>query len=347
MPNVSAYGVPSVKAALEPMTIGRRAVGPQDVRIEIKYCGVCHTDVFQTQDGWGPGVYPMVPGHEITGFVTEVGAEVTKFAPGDRVGVGTYIDSCRECENCRSGLEVYCTGSGVVPTYNSRDPDGNPNQGGYSTAIVVDEHFVVRVPEGLGLDVAAPLLCAGITTYSPLRHWNAGPGTKVAVLGMGGLGHVAVQFAHALGADVTVLSRTLGKKEDGLRLGADHYYATNDPATFDRLAGQFDLILCTISSAIGFDAYLNLLKVNGTLVNVGAPDEPISLDNWSLIPMRRSYAASSSGGVPQLQEMLDFAAEHGVAAVIEQIRPEEINEAFEKLERAEVRYRFVMDTAQL
>jgi alcohol dehydrogenase (NADP+) len=346
MPRVSAYGAPSVKAPLAPMTIERRPVGPHDVHIDIKYSGVCHTDVIQTQDGWGPGIYPMVPGHEITGIVTEVGTEVTRFTPGDRAGVGTYVDSCRECANCLAGLEVYCL-NGVVPTYNSRDRDGNPNQGGYSTAIVVHEQYVVRVPDALELDVAAPLLCAGITTYSPLRHWNVREGMRVAVLGMGGLGHVAVQFAHAMGAEVTVLSRTLAKQEDGLRLGADHYHATADPATFEKLAGRFDLILCTISSALTFDSYLGLLKLNGTLVNVGAPDEPVSMNNWSLINGRRSYAASAAGGMPEVQEMLDFAAGHGIKAMIELIQPDEINQAFERLEHANVRYRFVIDTAHL
>jgi alcohol dehydrogenase (NADP+) len=346
MPSTTAYGAVSVNQPLAPMTIERRPVGPLDINIDIRYCGICHTDIVQTRDGWGPGIYPMVPGHEITGIVTEVGSEVAKFAPGDRVGVGTYVDSCGECENCGAGLEVYCL-NGVVPTYNSRDREGNANQGGYSASIVVKERYVVRVPDALELDVAAPLLCAGITTYSPLRHWRAGPGMKVAVLGMGGLGHVAVQFAHAMGAEVTVLSRTLSKKKDGLRLGADRYYATDDPATFEKLAGQFDLILCTISSALRLDPYLRLLKLDGTFVNVGAPDAPVSMDNWALINGRHSYAASAAGGMPEMQEMLDFAAEHSIAAMVELIQPGEIDEAFERLEHAKVRYRFVIDNSGL
>ncbi|MFJ4847325.1 MULTISPECIES: NAD(P)-dependent alcohol dehydrogenase [unclassified Streptomyces] len=341
----AAFAAPSVGAELKPLTITRRDLRAADVRIDIKYTGVCHTDLLQTSDGWGPGLYPMVPGHEITGVVTEVGPEVTKFAVGDRVGVGTYVDSCGECEPCRAGLEVYCE-KGCTPTYNARDRHGETTHGGYSRQIVVDERYVLRIPDGLPLDAAAPLLCAGITTYSPLAHWNAGPGKKVAVLGMGGLGHIAVQLAHAMGAEVTVLSRTLSKKDDGLELGADHYYATDDPETFARLAGTFDLILCTISGALPFDPYLRLLKLDGTLINVGAPDDDISMNNWALIPGRRSYAASAAGGIPETQEMLDFCGEHRITARIETIAMEDINEAFARLHRSQVRYRFVVDMAK-
>ncbi|MFD6149191.1 MULTISPECIES: NAD(P)-dependent alcohol dehydrogenase [unclassified Streptomyces] len=341
----AAFAAPSTGAELEFLTISRRDVQGADVRIDIQYTGVCHTDLVQTSDGWGPGLYPMVPGHEITGTVTEVGPAVTKYAVGDRVGVGTYIDSCRECPPCRAGLEVYCE-KGCTPTYNATDGDGRTTQGGYSKQIVVDERFVLRIPDSLPLDAAAPLLCAGITTYSPLAHWNAGPGKKVAVLGMGGLGHIAIQIAHAMGAEVTVLSRTLSKRDDGLKLGAAHYYATEDPDTFTKLAGTFDLILCTISGALHFDQYLNLLSLDGTLVNVGAPDDDITMNNWALIPARRSYAASSSGGMPETQEMLDFCGTHQIKAQIETIDMHDINDAFERLHRSQVRYRFVIDMAK-
>lgn len=346
MTTVAAYAAPSVGAKLVPTTIERRAVRDADVRIEIRYCGVCHTDLTQTSDGWGPGLYPMVPGHEIVGTVAETGPAVSKFSVGDRVGVGTYIDSCRACEACRAGLEVYCL-KGCTPTYNARDREGEVTQGGFSREIVVDERYVARVPDSLPLDAAAPLLCAGITTYSPLVHWKVGPGTKVAILGMGGLGHVAVQIAHALGAEVTVLSRTLGKKEDGLKLGADHYYATQDPATFDKLAGHFDVILCTISDALDFDQYLGLLALDGTLVNVGAPDDSVTMNNWSLIPSRRSYAASSAGGTTELQEMLDFCGRHDISARVETIGIKDVNDAFTRLHHSQVRYRFVIDMATL
>jgi len=343
-----AYGAPSAKAKLEPMTIERREPGPNDVAIDIAYAGICHTDVHQTDEAWGEAIFPMVPGHEITGLVQAVGSGVTKFRVGDRVGVGTYIDSCRECENCIRGLEVYCTGpGGSVPTYNSRDRNANPNQGGYSRHIVVDERYVVRIPNELGLDVAAPLLCAGVTTYSALRHWNVGPRTNVAILGMGGLGHIAVALAHALGAQVTVLSRTLSKRDDGLALGADHYYPTVDPRTFTELAGTFDIILCTISDNVDFDRYLNLLRLDGTLINVGVPEGPITLSSFPLIVGRRAYAASATGGMPETQEMLDFCAHHKVAPMIETVRADQINEGFARLRRADVRYRFVIDAATL
>ena len=286
------------------------------------------------------------PATRSPGIVTEVGSEVTKHAVGDRVGVGCLVDSCRECANCRKGEEQYCL-KGNVGTYGSIGKDGKPTQGGYSTHIVVTEDFVLKIPEGIALDAAAPLLCAGITTYSPLRHWGAGPGKKVAVVGLGGLGHMAVKIAHAMGAEVTVLSQSLKKKEDGLRLGADHYYATSDPETFKKLAGTFDLIVNTVSAKLDLDAYLSLLAVDGTLVNVGAPAEPLSLNVFSLIMTRRSFAGSLIGGIRQTQEMLDFCAEHGIGAEIEVIPADKINEAYERVLASDVRYRFVIDTATL
>lgn len=289
----------------------------------------------------------MVPGHEIAGVVAEVGSGVTKYKAGDRVGVGCMVDSCRECENCKAGQEQYCTGGGMIGTYNAIGKDGEPTYGGYAQKIVVDENYVVRIPDGLSLDVAAPLLCAGITLYSPLKHWGAGPGKKVAVLGMGGLGHMGVKIAHALGAEVTVLSQSLRKKDDGLRLGADHYYATSDPKTFEELAGTFDLIVSTVSAPLDFNAYLSLLKIDGALVNVGAPEEPISLNLFSVIGGRKTLAGSMIGGIAETQEMLDFCAEHGFGAEIELIRADQINEAYERVLNSDVRYRFVIDTATI
>jgi uncharacterized zinc-type alcohol dehydrogenase-like protein len=347
MTTVAAYAVPAPKAPLERTTIERRPVGESDVLIDIKFAGICHSDIHQAREGWGEAIFPMVPGHEIAGVVTEVGPGVTKFAVGDRVGVGCMVDSCRECDNCKAGQEQYCTGGGMVGTYNALDKNGEPTYGGYARAIVVDENYVVRIPDGLSLDEAAPLLCAGITTYSPLKHWNAGPGKKVAVLGMGGLGHMAVKIAHALGAEVTVLSQSLRKKDDGLKLGADHYYATSDPKTFEELAGSFDLILSTVSAPLDFGAFLSLLRTDGALVNVGAPEEPISLNLFSVINNRKTLAGSMIGGIAETQEMLDFCAAHGFGAEIELIAAEEINEAYERVLNSDVRYRFVIDTATI
>ncbi|RZU17297.1 NAD(P)-dependent alcohol dehydrogenase [Streptomyces sp. BK239] len=347
MTTVAAYAAPSAKAPLERTTIERREVGEFDVLIDIKFAGICHSDIHQAREGWGEAIFPMVPGHEIAGVVSEVGPGVTKFAVGDRVGVGCMVDSCRECENCKAGLEQYCTGGGMVGTYNAVGKDGEPTYGGYSQKIVVDENYVVRVPDGLALDVAAPLLCAGITTYSPLKHWNAGPGKKVAVLGMGGLGHMGVKIAHALGAEVTVLSQSLRKKDDGLRLGADHYYATSDPETFKKLAGTFDVILSTVSAPLNLDAYLSLLRTDGAFVNVGAPEEPVALNLFSVIGGRKTLAGSGIGGIQETQEMLDFCAEHGFGAEIELISASEINDAYERVLASDVRYRFVIDTATI
>ncbi|MFJ3983484.1 NAD(P)-dependent alcohol dehydrogenase [Streptomyces fungicidicus] len=347
MTTVAAYAAPAAKAPLERTTIERREVGEHDVLIDIRFAGICHSDIHQAREGWGDAIFPMVPGHEIAGVVSEVGPGVTAFRAGDRVGVGCMVDSCRECENCRAGREQYCTGSGMVGTYNALDKDGEPTYGGYSQKIVVDENYVVRIPDGLPLDVAAPLLCAGITTYSPLKRWGAGPGKKVAVLGMGGLGHMGVKIAHALGAEVTVLSQSLRKKDDGLKLGADHYRATSDPKTFEELRGSFDLILSTVSAPLDFDAYLSLLRTEGTLANVGAPEEPVSLNLFSVLGGGKSLAGSMIGGIAETQEMLDFCAEHGIGAEIELIDAAGINEAYERVLNSDVRYRFVIDTATI
>ncbi|OQR61859.1 alcohol dehydrogenase [Streptomyces maremycinicus] len=346
MTTVSAYAAPSAKAPLERTTIERRAVREFDVLIDIEFAGICHSDIHQAREGWGEAIFPMVPGHEIAGVVSEVGPGVTRFAVGDRVGVGCLVDSCRECDNCKAGLEQYCTG-GSVGTYNAIGKDGEPTYGGYAQKIVVDENYVVRIPDGLALDVAAPLLCAGITTYSPLKHWNAGPGKKVAILGMGGLGHMGVKIAHALGAEVTVLSQSLRKKDDGLKLGADHYYATSDENTFKELKGTFDLILSTVSAPLNLDAYLSLLKTDGAFVNVGAPEEPVALNLFSVIGGRKTLAGSGIGGIQETQEMLDFCAEHGFGAEIELISADQINEAYERVLASDVRYRFVIDTSTI
>ncbi|MEU3062298.1 NAD(P)-dependent alcohol dehydrogenase [Streptomyces subrutilus] len=343
---VAAYAAPAAKAPLERTTVPRRPVGEHDVLIDIKYAGICHSDIHQARDGWGEGIFPMVPGHEIAGVVAEVGPGVTRYAVGDRVGVGCFVDSCRACEYCRRGQEQYCV-KGMTPTYNGRDKEGEPTYGGYSTHVVVDENYAVRIPEGLDLDIAAPLLCAGITLYSPLKHWEAGPGKKVAIVGLGGLGHMGVKIAAALGAEVTVLSQSLRKKEDGLKLGASHYYATNDETTFEKLAGTFDLIVSTVSAPLPLDAYLSLLKVDGAFVNVGAPEEPVSLNLFSVIAGRKTLAGSSIGGIPETQEMLDFCAEHGLGAEIELIDAGQINEAYERVLSSDVRYRFVIDTATI
>jgi uncharacterized zinc-type alcohol dehydrogenase-like protein len=342
----NAYAAPSATGDLIPTTIERRDVGAHDVLIEIRFAGICHSDSHTVRGDWGPQQYPLAPGHEIAGIVTEVGSAVTKHAVGDRVGVGCMVNSCRECANCTKGEEQYCL-NGMVGTYGAVDRDGTITQGGYSSHVVVTEDFVVSIPEGIGLDAAAPLLCAGITTYSPLRHWGAGPGKKIAVVGLGGLGHMAVKLAHAMGAEVTVLSQSLKKQEDGLKLGADHYYATSDETTFTDLANTFDLIINTVSAPIDISAYLQLLTLDGALVNVGAPAEPLPVNVFSLILGRRSFAGSAIGGIRETQEMLDFCAEHNLGAEIEVIPAGKINEAYERILASDVRYRFVIDTATL
>ncbi len=347
MTTVSAYAAVSATAPLTETTITRREVGAHDVAFDIHFAGICHSDIHTVKGEWGDVGYPMVPGHEIAGVVTEIGSEVSKFKVGDRVGVGCFVDSCRECAQCRAGQEQYCTNPGMVGTYNGVGRDGEPTQGGYSGAIVVDENYVLHIPDSLPLSAAAPLLCAGITLYSPLRHWNAGPGTHVAVIGLGGLGHMGVKLAHAMGAKVTVLSQSLKKMEDGLRLGADEYYATSDPGTFETLAGSFDLILNTVSANLDLNAYLGLLKLDGTLVELGMPERPMTVAAPSLVMARRSLAGSLIGGIAETQEMLDFCAEHDVRPEIEIITPDYINEAYQRVIASDVRYRFVIDTESL
>jgi alcohol dehydrogenase (NADP+) len=343
---VTAYAAPAAGEPLAPTTIERRDVGPNDVLIAIEFAGICHSDIHTVNGDWGPQPFPVVPGHEIVGVVAEVGSAVTAHRVGERVGVGCMVNSCGKCTNCRNGDEQYCL-EGMVATYAGTDRDGSTTQGGYSTHVVVDADYVLSVPAGLDPAAAAPLLCAGITTYSPLRRWGAGPGKRVAVVGLGGLGHMAVKIAAAMGAEVTVLSQSLKKQEDGLRLGATDYFATSDPDTFAELAGRFDLIVNTVSASIDVDAYLSLLAVDGTLVNVGAPPAPLSLNVMSLIGGRRAYAGSMIGGIAQTQEMLDFCAEHGIGAEVEVIPADQVNEAYERVLASDVRYRFVIDAATL
>ncbi|MFF6789600.1 NAD(P)-dependent alcohol dehydrogenase [Streptomyces filamentosus] len=344
--NVPAIAAPAPHAPLERTTVPLRDVGEHDVLIEIKYAGICHSDIHQVRNGWGEGIFPMVPGHEIAGVVTRVGAGVTRHRVGDRVGVGCFVGSCGTCAQCRGGLEQFCA-QGITATYNDRHADGEPTYGGYSTHIVVEEKHALRIPEGIALDEAAPLLCAGITLYSPLAHWKAGPGTKVAIVGLGGLGHVGVKIARELGAEVTVLSQSERKREDAFRLGADHYHATGDPETFTKLAGSFDLVISTVSAPLDLDAYLGLVRVDGVMVNVGAPEEPVSFDLSSLVGGRKTLAGSMIGGLAETQEMLDFCAERGIGAEIELITADQVNEAYERILASDVRYRFVIDAATI
>ena len=343
---VSAYAATSATAPLTKTTIERRDVGPHDVAFDIMFAGICHSDIHTVRAEWGQPNYPVVPGHEIAGIVTAVGSDVTKYQVGDRVGVGCFVDSCRECSSCHAGLEQYCK-RGMIGTYNAVDRAGTPTYGGYSGAIVVDENYVLRIPDSIPMDAAAPLLCAGITLYSPLRHWNAGPGKRVAVIGLGGLGHMGVKLAKAMGAEVTVLSQSLKKMEDGLRLGASHYYATSDPDTFTKLAGSFDLILNTVSANLDMSAYLALLDVDGALVELGLPEHPMPVPAFPLAAGRRSLSGSMIGGIAETQEMLNFCAEHDVRPEIEVIEPDYINEAYERVLASDVRYRFVIDTQSL
>ncbi len=343
MLTVNAYAATSADAPLTKTTIERRDLGPHDVLIDIAYAGICHSDIHTVRGEWGPIEYPQVVGHEIVGHVTEVGAEVTKHQVGDRVGVGCMVNSCGECEQCQAGKEQYCL-KGNIQTYGGVDPaDGTITQGGYSEAVVVNEDFVLRVASDLDIEKVAPLLCAGITTYSPLRRYEAGPGTKVAVVGMGGLGHMAVKIAVAMGAEVTVLSQTTSKRDDSLRYGAQAHYATKDAETFEKLAGSFDLIINTVSAKIDVSAYLRLLRAEGVMVNVGAPSDPLEVPAFALISGGLTWAGSMIGGIAETQEMLDFCAEHGILPETELISAEQINEAYERVLASDVRYRFVID----
>jgi uncharacterized zinc-type alcohol dehydrogenase-like protein len=344
---VPAYAAADARSALAPFSVERRAPRADDVAIDILYCGVCHSDIHQARDEWGGSIFPMVPGHEIVGRVSAVGDAVTGFKVGDAVGVGCFVDSCRRCAQCQSGEEQFCV-QGMTGTYNSRERGtGAPTYGGYSTRIVVQQDYVLRIPDGMPLDRAAPLLCAGITTYSPLRHWGVKPGDQVAVVGLGGLGHMAVKIANAMGAEVTVLSTSESKRADATALGAKSFAATRDPATFKQLAGRFDLIIDSVSAPHDYNAYLNLLKVDGSMVLLGVPEEPAPVHAFSLIMGRRKLGGSLIGGIRETQEMLDFCAQHGIAADIELIDAAQVNVAYERMLKGDVKYRFVIDCASI
>lgn len=344
---VQGYAAHVNKEALKPFSFERRDPGEHDVLIDIKYCGICHSDIHQVRDEWGGSTFPMVPGHEITGVVSAIGDKVSKYKVGDHVGVGCFVDSCRTCESCMEDLQQYCE-KGMSGTYNSKERDGKtPTQGGYSTKIVVNEDYVLRIPKNIALDVAAPLLCAGITLYSPLHNWHAGPGKKVAIIGLGGLGHMGVKIAAAMGADVSVISQSMRKADDAKRLGAHHFYASSDAAMFDKLANHFDLIINTVSSDLDWNAYLKLLKRDGTMVILGIPEHNVPVNAMPLVGGRRRLAGSLIGGLKETQEMLDFCGKHNIGADIETIPMQEVNQAYERVLKSDVRYRFVIDMASM
>jgi len=342
-----AYAAPAAASKLEPYNFERRDPGPHDVQIDILYCGVCHTDIHFINNDWGFSLYPMVPGHEIVGRVVAVGDHVKKLKPGDMAGVGCLVDSCRECDYCNEGLEQYCQG-GSVFTYSAYEKDGKTvTQGGYSNKIVVDERFVLKVSEKLSPAHAAPLLCAGITTYSPLRHWKVGKGHKIGIIGLGGLGHMAIKFAASFGAEVTVLSTSPNKKEDALKLGAHNFVVTKDEEQVKSVANRFDFILDTLSASHDYSMYVGMLKVDGTLICVGLPPEPIAVPAFNLVFARKCVAGSLIGGLPETQEMLDYCAEHNIVSDIEIIPIQKIQEAYERMLKSDIKYRFVIDMASL
>ncbi len=343
---VKGYAAPKAKIPLEPFKFERRELGSHDVQIEIKYCGVCHSDIHQVRDEWGGSIFPMVPGHEIVGTITAIGSDVSKFKVGETAGIGCFVDSCRHCPSCLAGLEQYCD-VGMVATYNGRDKDGQPTYGGYSNQIVVDEKYTLHVSDKLPLAGVAPLLCAGITTYSPLREWKVGKGHKVGVVGLGGLGHMAVKLAASMGAEVTVLSTSASKKDDAERLGAQHFVVTKDEEQVKAIAGTLDFIINTISAQHEYDFYLQMLKLDGTMILVGVPPDAPKVSAFNLIMKRRRIAGSLIGGIAETQEMLDYCAEHGITSDVEVINIDYINEAYERTIKGDVRYRFVIDMASL
>ncbi|GIL21604.1 MAG: alcohol dehydrogenase [Bacteroidota bacterium] len=341
------YAAQNPTAQLQPFNFNRREVGPHDVRIEIAFCGVCHSDLHQVRDEWGGSIYPMVPGHEIVGRISKVGSAVTKFKAGDLAGVGCFVDSCRVCESCRMGNEQYCE-AGMAGTYNGYEMDKKtPTYGGYSNCIVVDENYTLRISEKLPLAAVAPLLCAGITTYSPLRHWKVGAGQRVAVVGLGGLGHMAVKFAVSFGASVTVLSSSPGKEADAKKLGAHHFVNTRDKIASKQVRKSFDFILDTVSAQHDLNFYLSLLKTDGTMVMVGIPPQAEPVDAFSLIGKRKTLAGSMIGGIRETQEMLDYCAENKIVSDIELIPIQQIEQAYQRMAKGDVRYRFVIDMATL
>ena len=333
------------KSDLTTFEFERRELGAHDVALDIAYAGICHSDIHQVREEWGPAIFPMVPGHEIAGTVSAIGSSVTKFAIGDRIGVGVFIDSCRTCASCLAGLQQYCE-LGMTGTYNTLERDGKTvAMGGYSNIFVINEDYAVHIPENLSLDGVAPLLCAGITLYSPLRTWNVGKGSKVAVMGLGGLGHMGVKFAVALGAEVTVLSHSSSKREDALSMGATHFVDTSEPDSLEPLRKSFDLILNTVSASLDINSYLNLLKLDATLVVIGLPGKPYEVNVGTLLDGRRRIAGSMIGGIPQMQEMLDFCGVHGIVSDIEVIDASYANAAYERTIASDVKYRFVIDAS--
>jgi uncharacterized zinc-type alcohol dehydrogenase-like protein len=347
MIQTKAYAAQTKDTNLAPWTFERREVGPHDVQFDILFCGVCHSDLHQIKDEWGGSIFPMVPGHEIVGRVVKVGDHVKKFKVGDLAGTGCLVDSCRVCDNCKDGLEQYCT-NGHSQTYNGYEQDHKtPTYGGYSNTIVVHEDFVLQISDKLDLASVAPLLCAGITTYSPLRYWNIGKGHKIAIVGLGGLGHMGVKFGVAFGAEVTVLSTSAKKEEDAKKLGAHHFVVTSDPEQMKTVAGTFDFILDTVSADHDLNVYLGLLKTNGTHVCVGVPTKPAEIAAFSIIGGRKSLAGSMIGGLPETQEMLDFCAEHNIVSDIELVDMKDIHTAYDRMLKGDVRYRFVIDMATI
>jgi uncharacterized zinc-type alcohol dehydrogenase-like protein len=347
MSATKAYAAKSATTPVESWSIERRDPKPHDVQIEILYCGVCHSDLHTVRNEWGGTIYPCVPGHEIVGRVTKVGSHVKKFKEGDLAAIGCMVDSCRECDNCKEGLEQYCK-NGMVGTYNGQEKDGSGiTYGGYSKQIVAHEYFVLKISDKLPLEGVAPLLCAGITTYSPLKHWNIGKGHKVGILGLGGLGHMGVKLAVSFGAEVTMLSHSPAKEADAKRLGAHKFLLTSDEAQVKSVAKYFDFILNTVSAPHDYNMYLNMLNTNGVMVCVGAPSEPAVVPAFNLIMQRRSIAGSLIGGIPETQEMLDYCAEHNITSDVEVINIKDINESYERMLKGDVRYRFVIDMATL
>ncbi|MCY0999839.1 NAD(P)-dependent alcohol dehydrogenase [Myxococcus sp. MISCRS1] len=348
MTTVRAYAAQDARSPLTPFQFERREPGTDDVELDILYCGVCHSDIHQARDEWGGSIFPMVPGHEIIGRVTRVGANVTRFKAGDSVGVGCMVDSCRVCTSCKDGLEQYCEKGGPTFTYNSRERQGQqPTFGGYSSALVVDQSFVLRVPDSLDPARAAPLLCAGITTWSPLHHWNVRAGQRVGIVGLGGLGHMGVKFARALGAHVVVLSHSENKRQDALRLGAHEFVVSSDAAQMKARENSFDFILDTVSAEHDLNAYLRLLRRDGQMVLVGVPEKPLELGAFTLIGTRRNLAGSMIGGIRETQEMLDFCAQHEVVSDVEVIPIQQVNDAYTRILRGDVKYRFVIDMKSL
>ncbi len=343
MIEVKGYAAQKAKSDLAPWTFQRRSLGPNDVLVEIEYAGICHSDIHQVREEWGEALFPMVPGHEIAGRVKEVGTSVTKFKPGMKAGVGVFIDSCRKCENCKKGENQYCL-EGMTGTYNGYERDGKTiAQGGYSTAIVVHEDYVLHIPDNLDMAGVAPLLCAGITLYSPLKHWQAGPGKKVGIIGLGGLGHMGVKFAVAMGAEVSVLSHSANKEQDAKNMGAHNFILTKDESVFDKYKMHFDLLINSVSAPLDLNQYLNMLKLNGSIVMVGLSGQPYPIDAFQMLNQRRRIAGSMIGGMPETQEMLDFAGKHNIVSDVEVIKADYINKAYDRVVASDVKYRFVID----